>query len=294
MSICFSILWGVLFPVFSEYVTGEKQTVGIPYFNAVTIPLFLALILLMAIGPLISWRDNNLKKLVGIFIKPFIFSFAVGVLLVLCGITSFYPVLAYCLSVFVLLTLTSEFYKIYKKNKKGIINSDINLNTNFFTEKFSRINGLIVHLGVAVVTIAITASMAHKIEQEFTLGIGESYEIGKFRVQLNELYEKDEKNYLALLANLSVYKRKSDKLITELHPELRRYKRNDESTTEVALKMRPLEDIYIIVAGIDETGTKATLKMYINPLQVWLWVGGLIMVLGTAWKIMERRTPARL
>lgn len=284
LSICFSVLWGVMFPVLSEYVTGEKQTVGIPYFNAVNVPLFLLLILLMAVGPLIGWKKGNFSNFKKTFAFPFLFSLILGVVLVLAGITSFYPLLAYCLSFFVILTVFGEIHKIIRNSRESLLAP--------LKTRYSRFGGYIVHLGVAIVVIAITASMAHKIEREFTLAVGDVFEVGRFAVKLEDLKEKEEKNYFGLLAPITLLDRKTKEVIGHLNPELRRYIKNDESTTEVALRMGPREDVYLVLAGIDETGTKASMKVFINPLQIWLWFGGLIMVFGTLITIFSKRINA--
>src|SRR5262249_41655140 len=111
LSICFSILWGVLFPVLSEAVTGVKQTIGIPFFNAVNIPLFLVMIFMMGVGSLIAWRHASLTSLRKTFLLPFLSALGIACILVWAGITSFYPVLSYSLCFFVFLTIMGEFHR---------------------------------------------------------------------------------------------------------------------------------------------------------------------------------------
>jgi cytochrome c-type biogenesis protein CcmF len=129
-------------------------------------------------------------------------------------------------------------------------------------------------------TVAITASMAHKIEREFTLGPGERFEIGRFSLELNEFHEERQANYDGIQAHVTLRALTDEKPLAVLAPELRFYRKNKETTTEVALRMGQREDVYLVLAGIDETGTKASMKIFINPLQVWLWYGAVIMVLG--------------
>jgi cytochrome c-type biogenesis protein CcmF len=95
LSICFAVLWGVMFPVFSEAFTGQKQTVGIPFFNAVNVPLFLVLVFLMGVGPTIAWRRSSLTQMMSTFALPFAGAFVVAIALVAAGITEAYPVLAF-------------------------------------------------------------------------------------------------------------------------------------------------------------------------------------------------------
>jgi cytochrome c-type biogenesis protein CcmF len=283
LSICFATIWGVLFPVLSEYVTGEKQAVGIPFFNAVNVPLFLVLLFLMAVGPLIAWRKATFANVRSVFLWPFVIAFATGVLLLFAGIDSFKATLAYGLSWFAVLTVLFDFARGYRKQKtgEGGSTSRIARSTYLIKRHRTRYAGYFVHIGVAVMAISITASMTHKVEKEFVLAPGETFMIGPFSLTLDNMQELSRKNYGALAANVSVRNRKTQTLQTVLVPELRQYFRNGESTTEVALMMGALQDVYLILAGTDETGKRAAFKVFLNPLQVWLWVGTCIVLLGT-------------
>jgi cytochrome c-type biogenesis protein CcmF len=282
LSICFAVLWGVMFPVFSEAVTGEKQTVGIPFFNAVNVPLFLALIFLMGVGPLIAWKRSSFTQLMNTFALPFIGAFFVAVALVYAGIVEFYPVLSYSLCFFALMTIVSEFNRGLSAQRSvthAATWSPANVATLWRRQRV-KYGAHLIHFGVLVMTIAITASMAHKIEREFTLAPGERFSVGRYSLELNEFHEEDLRNYQAVQAHVTLRALTDEKPLEVLVPEMRFYRRNKETTTEVALRMGRLEDVYLVLAGIDESGTKASMKVFINPLQVWLWYGAIIMVIG--------------
>jgi cytochrome c-type biogenesis protein CcmF len=150
-----------------------------------------------------------------------------------------------------------------------------------FSRHRSRYGGHLVHLGVVVCTVGITASMAHKIEKEFSLSVGEKFEVGRFFLQLNNFDGQRNANYEALHADVTLGLNASGETLKTLYPESRFYFRNKEQTTEVALRVGLREDVYLSLAGVDESGTRATFKVFINPLQIWLWVGGVIILLGT-------------
>jgi len=284
LSICFATLWGVMFPVLSEALTGVKQTVSIPFFNAVNVPLFLGLIFMMGVGPLIAWRKASLSALRKTFAVPFLGALALAVLLVWAGVLQFYPVLSYALCAFVILTIFSEMHRGVRSQRVGAELQAESFATGLqrlFSRHRARYGGYIVHLGVCVATIAITASMAHKVEKEFMLGKGESIDIGRFKFTLNDISEQQTPNYSALVASATVSTIKGNQKLADLKPELRSYTRNKETTTEVALRVGAREDLYLVLVGLDDSGSKAALKLFINPLQVWLWFGAIIMVLGT-------------
>jgi cytochrome c-type biogenesis protein CcmF len=104
--------------------------------------------------------------------------------------------------------------------------------------------------------------------------------VGRFKLELQEFHDEQQKNYEAVQAHVALRSASDDQILEVLAPELRFYPKNKETTTEVALRMGQREDVYLVLAGVDESGTKASFKVFINPLQVWLWYGALIMVIG--------------
>lgn len=280
LSICFAVLWGVMFPVISEAVTGIKQTVGIPFFNAVTVPLFLVLIFTMGVGPLISWRRASLSSVLKLFLIPFSLALLSAVILVWAGILEFYPVLSYALCVFVLSTILGEFNRGIRKQRSESPAEKRLAVLELFRKHRIQYGSHIIHGGLILMVFSITASMAHKIEREFTLERGQKYEVGRFSFELNDFHEETNSNYEALLASVTVRNIKTGEIDSVLKPELRHYTRNKENTTEVALRIGMREDLYLVLAGLDDSGNRASLKLFINPLQVWLWIGTVIMILG--------------
>lgn len=141
-------------------------------------------------------------------------------------------------------------------------------------------------------TIAITASMGYKIERELVLEIGEETVVGNYSIKLEELRTRPGKNFSSLIATLLILDSKSKNIIKLMHPERRMYLRNKESTSEVDIRITLKEDLYIALSGlaenvleIPENGVipqgSAVLKVFINPLQIWLWVGGIVVLFGT-------------
>lgn len=285
LSICFAVIWGVLYPIISEAVTGEKQAVGIPFYNAVNIPLFLILIFLMGVGPLIAWKKATLSNIIRTFAFPFISALVIALILVWAGIEGFYPILSYALCFFVLMTILGEFHRGLKAQRLAQTEhaSYVAGVTTLLRRHSTRYLGYLVHLGVLVMTIGITASMAHKVEREFVLKKGERFEIGRFAFVLNDVAEVRNSNYEGVLAEVSARSRVSDQEIGILKPEFRSYFRQQgrETTTEVALRMGLREDLYLVLAGFDDSGEKVSFKVFINPLQVWLWIGAIITVVAT-------------
>jgi cytochrome c-type biogenesis protein CcmF len=289
IGICFSIFWGVMLPVFSEAITGEKIVVGPPFFNRVNVPLFLILLFLMAVGPAISWRRGNFSSFKRHFLRPLIFSSFVVVLFIYLDPSRIYAAISFGLCFLICITVISEFYRAVKAKKDTTASSTIGSLGNVVVSKPRKYGGMVVHLAVAIMTVAITASSAYKIERDVVLTPGDSASVGKYTLVLEKLSQSEQKNYFSLMADVGVYGMEGKKRITTLYPERRFYPRNEETTTEVDLRITLLDDLYIALAGYDGSSEKtnstgltgsATFKIFVNPLQVWLWFGALLMIFG--------------
>jgi cytochrome c-type biogenesis protein CcmF len=287
VSICFAVFWGVMFPVFSETLLGERQTVGIPFFNKVTIPLFLLLFLTMAIGPLIPWKQGDIKSILKKVIKPLMAGTITSGIMLFGGIQSFYATLAYGLSAALIIVSGDEFHSGIR-NQRNVQVGFLQKIKNLFIRHPAKYGGMIVHLGVAIAVIGITASMAHKTEKEVSLGQGESVQVGRYMFQLEAINNYQKPDTEGIVANVKI-STKAGKLLYNLQPELRHYRARQETTTEVALKMNLREDVYVVLAGTDDTGQRASLKIFLNPLQVWLWFGVIIMIVGTLLALIPQK-----
>ncbi len=283
VTIAFATLWGVLFPVFSEAVTGKKQTVGIPFFNAVNGPLLLLLLLLMGIGPLLAYRSTQWAQLKKMFVAPIISAFLVGAAVFMAGITEPRAVLTYSFAVLIIMAVMSDLHRAARAGN-GVADA--------MKRHRNKYAGLFVHIGVAIAAVAIAASTIHKGEDEFTLAVGEVKSIGHHSFELNGVREGQGKNFQFLAGDVRVRNLVRDKTF-ELAPSLRYYTRNKETTTEVALHMGLWEDVYLVLAGVDDDGKRASFKLFVNPLQVWLWFGVFIMAVGTLVAIVfTKKAPA--
>ena len=288
LSICFAVLWGVLFPVLSEAITGVKQTIGIPFFNAVTIPFFLLMLLLMGVGPAVAWRRSTPQRLLKACLAPAIGAVLVGTFLLILGVRSLYANLSYSLSWFVALTVLLEVSRAIRAQRATSLNL-IAATATAVKKHQRRLAGGLVHIGVAITAIAITASMAHKTERELNIKPGGDATIGRYRLVLDEVTGDETSTYESLIAHLSVFSgdTSSTPLLT-MKPEMRRYRRNSETTSEVALRMNWLEDLYIVLAGVNPEDSSVALKVFVNPLQVWLWFGVFVMIAGTLASLIPR------
>jgi cytochrome c-type biogenesis protein CcmF len=297
VGIAFSVLWGTLFPILSEWVRGSKITVGPPFFNTVNVPLGLLLLALTGVGPLIAWRKASTSNLKRQFIFPCAAGLTVGVVLLLLGMRDVYALIAYTLAGFVAGTIGQEFQKGISA-RRSIHGESLPLATvRLVARNRRRYGGYIVHAGI-VVLFAAFAGLAFKKDHDIQLRAGESKELvdplgHRWRFVSQGVSTSETLNRLVTAVGLEVWRDgKPQGIITS---EKRQYFDSNkqplfEPSTEVGIRPSAKMDLYIVLAGVrDET---AELRISFNPLVVWVWIGGVIMAIGgliVMWPQAERR-----
>jgi len=271
LGICFSTLWGVMFPVLSEALLGEKSVVGPPFYNQVNGPLFLALLFFMGLGPLVAWRQASISSIAKKVIYPLVPALIACVVTLISQPGEYIAALAFTLTVFIAVSTLIEMELMFRKNRV--------VTPGFTRSKTRRFGGMVVHFGVAIMAFAITASSIFKIERDFVVSPGQKFEIGRYQLLLNELKQENFRNFEAVVGTIQVFVKGKEGLFATLKPERRYYPRNQEVTTEVDIHMGLREDLYVALSGLGEKG-EAVVKVFVNPLQVWLWVGTVVMLLG--------------
>jgi cytochrome c-type biogenesis protein CcmF len=280
LAITFTVLWGTTFPVLSEAVRGVKITVGPPFFNAVIGPIGLVLLLLTGIGPLIAWRKatiGNLRRN---------FTFPIGLMLaVMLGLWIANPwalretlasLLSFGLCAFVVGAIGLEFHRGACARRRSGENYIQALGT-LLSRNQRRYGGYVVHLGIVCVMVGITGAN-FQTEQSATLKVGESFRIKNYELRLDHLHVSRADGAEVLAAELALLRNGVE--LGALIPEKRFYQRQDQLTTEVAIYSTPKEDLYVVPASVNQDNS-AVFKAYVNPLVMWLWIGGVILCIGT-------------
>ena len=274
----FAIFLGTIFPLLSEAVRGVKITVGPPYFSSVTAPLFLGLITLMGICPLIGWRRASRDNMVRNFLYPFGIAIFAVVLLFVFGIREVPVLLGLGLTIFVVFTILLEIFRgvlaRHRTSGRGFLSS---IGSLVWGNK-PRYGGYIVHLGVILIAIGIIASQSYQVEKEATLTVGQSAQIENFTLVYRGLDNFPTADRQVITATLDVYDSNQRKLTT-LNPAKTFQGEDENGVSEVSIRTTLAGDLYTILEGWDNQ--QATLKFIINPLVVWIWFGGVIMILGT-------------
>ena len=290
LAIAFSTLFGTVFPLISEMVTGRKLTVGEPFFNQVNTPLFLLLLLLTGLCPLIGWRRASADNLKKNFLFPATLAIAGAMVLFGTGVREFYPLAAFSLALFVSATILGEFAAGARARKRLTGENLLVALPRVLWKLRRRYGGYVVHFGMVLMVIGITGATAFKQEKEATLQRGEAMTIGDYRLRYTDFRSFQDRNRTVYAATLDVTRqgRPAGRMTTE-----RRYYINAEQpTTEVSLRISAREDLYLTMPTIG-SNNEITIRAAINPLLVWGWVGGGLMVLGGIMAIIpsRRRRP---
>jgi cytochrome c-type biogenesis protein CcmF len=298
--IAFAVLWGTVFPILSEWWTKEKITVGPPFFNTVNIPLGLMLLALTGIGPLIAWRRASVSNLKRQFTGPAVFGLVVGVALFAAGMRNSYALVAYILCGFVTGTIVQEFYKGIRARQAIHNESVITGFLHLVGRNRRRYGGYIVHAGV-VMLFAAFAGMAFKSEYDITLKTGEAFETRdpyghQWRLISQGVSTSDRPDRRVIAVGLEAFV--DGKRVGILSSEKRTYldaqgNQLFQPITEVGIRSRPKLDAYLVLAGLRDSET-AELRLNFNPLVMWVWIGGYLMMIGglvVMWPQAERRRP---
>ena len=284
VGMAFAILLGTLFPIISEAIRGIKITVGAPFFNAVVTPIALALLLLTGICPFVAWRKSSLKNFLKKIIFPFVSSVIGATILYLLGIRPFYVLISFSLCIFVLVTLFLEF--LNGTGTRQIFSGEGYPRAlwNLVGRNKRRYGGYIIHLGVVLIFVAISGG-AFNMEKQITLKRGESFNIKGYTLRYDALTSYSTANKHTVAAILTLFN--GGHKVGILAPEKSLYRGQDQPTTDVAIHTTLKEDLYVILAGYDKDG--ATFKVMINPLVVWLWIGGGVMAFGAVIAMLSDR-----
>jgi len=300
------VLWGTLWPIISEAVTGQKIAVPEEFFNKTVIIPGLMLLFLTGVGPIVSWRKLTLSNLKRVFSKPIILALILLIptisYLFLSGnivvrVRSVYTVLCVFCSVFVLVAIAGEFYRGGKLRSKR---HEISLLGGFFRligRNKRRYGGYIVHVGIVIVYIGIMGSKGYFLLESKSVTNGQSIEIGKYQLTLKRGFEESHPNFELSGAEFDI--KRNGKHIKTMQPARGFYVQagqGEQDTIESAITHFGLSDLYIALGPLPQNasdyvsrGEPVSVQVYHNPLISLVWVGVAIMVVGGGVAMFEKR-----
>lgn len=279
----FTVLLGTVYPLLAEAIRGVKVSVGAPYFNRMSIPIALGLVLLIGIGPALPWRRGSPDLLARKFLWPTVVALAAGVVFWLVGARHFMTWLTLVLSVLSVGLLVGEFWRPAQARRLAHDEGLGRALLNVMSKNRRRYGGYVVHLGIVIMAVGIALSSTYRREREVTLGIGEAVTYEGYTVRLDSLYAGREPHRDFVEAALSVGK--GGELSGMMRPRLNYYPMSQQPIGTPKVRTRPTVDLYLSLMAYDQRGSSATVNVIVNPMVVWIWIGGAIAALGALFAI---------
>jgi cytochrome c-type biogenesis protein CcmF len=286
----FTVFFGTVFPLVSEAIRGVKVSVGAPFFNQVNVPLFLSLIFLMGVGPLIAWRRASVDNLRRNFLVPVIVGLAAATLFFAVGVRSAFALLSLTLAVFVGATVTVDFARATRARRR-MGEALLPAMGGLLLRHNRRYGGFLVHVGILVITVGITGSHAWSVQTEATVKRGEAAELAGYHFRFDGLKATEESNHVKVSGTFTVTNGRTGAVT--LLPAKKFYPQETAPIAYVDYRLGFIDDLYLVLGDFARDGSQATVKVQVNRLVSWIWIGGGVLTLGALLAILPDRKPER-
>jgi len=280
VAFCLTILWGVMYPLFSQLVQGESSAVRGPYYNFFLKSFGLPLLILMGIGPLLAWRRTSLRALGRTFAWPAVASLAAGGALLAAGAGSSVPgLIAYTFSAFVIGSIVLEFVRGTRARKAVAGESWPVAFSSLVARNRRRYDGYVVHAAIVLLAIGIVGSSAYDTTRQAKLRPGQSMEVRGYTLTYQRLTDRQGPNDRELRAIVAVRRGSHDE--GTMSAGKNQYPVEQQTSNEVDIRSNWLngQDLYLIAQQIDKNGT-VYFKAEVLPLVNLIWLAGFVFLGG--------------
>ncbi|MCF8563397.1 heme lyase CcmF/NrfE family subunit [Alicyclobacillus tolerans] len=301
LGVTFAVVWGTLLPLISEALTGQKMMVSAPFYNEVSLPLAVCIMVLMGIGPVVAWRKASMKSVVVSVVYPLAAAVGIGLVIAVLlksayQVSSTLSTAAIIAAVFVTITVVMEFYRSVRARVVLTGENWMASVSRLVSKNRRRYGGYVVHLALAVMAVGIAGSGAYHISVQKAMSVGDSVQIGGYQAKFvgTGVNTSADGTTRDLYGNLVISRNHHN--IGVLRPSATFYANGNSPTTNVALYTRPLRDLYVVMIGT-QGGNQAIFDFHINPLVQFIWYGGYLFIVGTMvslWPESFRRRKAQL
>ncbi len=276
-----AVLLGTLWPTFTEAVRGLATTLGSENYNRFMGPLGLLLVFLVGVCPLVDWRRIDAQRLLRNMWVQAIVAVAGGFLAVLLGVRELWAVLSFAIITFAGATIALQLVQGIAARMRSAGENVAVATWKAVGNNRRRYGGGVIHLGILLLVAGITGSQAHQTEVQVALATGESVEVGGYTLAYEDYtYRQIEEGGNKILNQAVVDVYRGERKLATVQPERNLHSNVDGAVTEVALRSNLKEDLYVVLAGLEADGL-AAFQVLINPMVVWLWIGGAVLVAGT-------------
>lgn len=319
-----TILLGTIFPLIAEAVQGTQLSVGAPYFNHMEVPIGVALLFLMGVGPALPWGMARLEDLQWRFLGPVAVGVALLLALLALGVRGVWPLVTFGLAGFVLAVTLSRLAADVRARERSTGERALPAAGHLFRANPRRYGGYLVHLGVLLVVVGIATSQSYNLRTSATLQVGQSTHFDGYTLRYLGLRPERQPNRMVLLAEVAATR--GHEALGTMRPSQNYYPTMLQPVVTPAVREEPLdlvsgllhgrnplpdlaqllhgrnpfEDLYLVLqavdtshAGVHRADRAITLQVFVNPMVGFIWLGGAIMGLGGIWVLVPLRRRRR-
>jgi cytochrome c-type biogenesis protein CcmF len=286
----FMVLLGTLYPLIWEVLFEEQISVGEPYFNSVSGPICLALLFLMGVGPALPWGRTRLSAALKQLAIPIGAMVLVVAVCLGFGLRHVMAISTFGLAAFAGVVTLKEMFAPGMERAKATGESIPVAMSNALSKGRRRFGGYVVHFSVVIIAVGVAASSAYRQDADMTIRQGDTKSFAGYEITYTGSERLDEPHRWARVARFDV--KRDGKSLGTVEPRMNHYKTMGQAIGTPAVMTAPDEDLYMSLVQVDVDAKLASVSLVVEPLVVWIWIGGGVMLFGTilaAWPIGRRR-----
>ena len=288
LGVTFAVLFGTLYPIIVEATSGSRASVGAPWFNRVNAPIFVALLFLTGVGPALPWGGASWATVRERFAVPILAGVGVVVAGWALAVRDPAPLGILGLATFVLVVMGDEVVRGARARGRARGESPPLAVIRLATRNRRRYGGYLAHVGICVMAVAIAVSATLGVDRTATLRPGETLTLGAYTLTYDRLVIEplaSDARVVETRAELTLAGPQSGALATAL----RDYPNSSTAIATPAVRTALGEDLYVTLLADNPSTRTVTLRVFVNPLVMWIWAGGGIVALGALFAIWPDR-----
>jgi cytochrome c-type biogenesis protein CcmF len=286
----FTVLLGTVYPLLNEVFTDVQISVGEPYFNRMSVPICFGLLFLMGVGPALPWGRTDVKTAVRQLRIPTAVAVVVVAVCLAGGVTEWAALTTFALAAFALVVTLRELVAPGVERARVTGEPLPRALVTAWSRGRRRSGGYVVHIGVLLLAVGVAASSVYRQDAEMTIQKGDTKSFAGYDITFLETVRQDEPHRWSRVARLEIAR--NGRSVGTAEPRLNHYKRSRQAIGTPAVLTALDEDLYLSLVQVDVEAELASLSVVVEPLVVWIWIGGGVMLLGTliaAWPVRRRR-----
>ena len=282
-------LIGTIFPLISTVVIGEQVSVGPPFYNKVILPMALLLVALMAVGPLLTYGRDAGVKIMRRLPLPLCIAMTCVLVMVLLKVLDLWALTCGALAALTICVVVDDLVRIWLRRMSDHHEGALTALVRLIGANHRRYGAQLAHLGIILIVVGVAGSSLFGVEETLQVRPGESRTVGRYALTFKHVHETRGANFTAVEAHVTLTNGRGT--ATNLRPQMRRYDKSEQDNAEVALRSTLIDDVYLTLVGVSEGGNHVAIKAIVNPLVIWIWIGGVVLSLGGIVCLLPRLLP---